>query len=166
MGEPIWTQKEILESACKFLRMQGKFTDDDYRIGSSKWINEKNVEEIIQQSQRLTAGDFFSLIDSLTRALYYIKTVSSFFNKSDISDMGETLIMRVKHGIKEDLLDLVVRISGVGRKRGRLLHNAGIQSVIDVYSSSPIEISNKTKIPLNVCQSIHKSAVKVKKAIT
>jgi replicative superfamily II helicase len=79
--------------------------------------------------------------------------------------MAETLSMRVDHGIQEELMDLVVRISGVGRKRGRMLYDVGFQAVIDVCKSNPAEIHSKTKIPGIICKKIHKNAMKIKKKI-
>ncbi|MHA1729174.1 MAG: DEAD/DEAH box helicase [Promethearchaeota archaeon] len=165
LGDEIYSQVDLLNSTCKFLQMQGKFRDDAYRISALMWISEESVDSIINNSEKVVAGDFFSLKDELIRVLAYITVVSGFLGKYEISDMAGTLSMRIEHGIKEELLDLVVRISGVGRARGRKLHNAGYISVKDIYDSNPAKLHEKTQINMNVCKSIHKNALKIKKSM-
>lgn len=52
-----------------------------------------------------------------------------------------TLRWRLTYGIREELMELVINLEGVGRARARALYNAGFKSVIDIANADPKLIS-------------------------
>ena len=55
--------------------------------------------------------------------------------------MTNELVERVSKGIKKELLPLV-RLEGVGRVRGRIMFNAGYQTIEDIKRASLEELTN------------------------
>ncbi len=44
---------------------------------------------------------------------------------------------RLTYGVKDELIELVVNLEGVGRARARALYNAGFRSVEDIANADP-----------------------------
>ncbi|MCP4762483.1 MAG: DEAD/DEAH box helicase [archaeon] len=161
----LFTQMDILDASCKFLQMRGRYYNDFYNTAIKMWVSEESIEDILNFSEKLVAGDFFSFKEEIVRVLGYLEAVARFFDQSEVSEMAQTLSMRASNGIKEDLLDVVVRIKGVGRIRGRKLINAGFGSVSDIFSSDPQKIHEKTGIPLSASEKIYISSKNIKKQL-
>lgn len=159
---PIYSQMELIDAVCDFLIKQGKYKNEYFSVAIKMWITEEKIQKIIVTSEKITAGDFFSFKDEFIRVIAYFRAVSGFFNYSEVGEMAETLSMRVEYGVKEDLLDLVIRIPGVGRNRGRKLANNGFPGVSDIYNSNPVEIHRKTGFPNRVCEKIYENCKKIK----
>jgi Superfamily II helicase len=61
--------------------------------------------------------------------------------------------MRIRDGIKEELLGLV-SLSSVGRVRARALYNAGYRSLEDLRTAKIKELSNIKGIDVKIASSI------------
>jgi replicative superfamily II helicase len=153
---------DLIRAICKYLRMQGKFQQEVYVPATNMWVNESKLEQIVAMSESVSAGDFFSFKEEFIRVLGHFTAVARFFGKSEIAELTETLKLRMNYGVKEELLDLVIRIEGVGRGYGRRLYDAGFCGVVDVYTSNPTEIHAKTNINPATCQKIYENAHDIK----
>jgi Superfamily II helicase len=92
------------------------------------WINEKSEQEIIEKYST-TPG---ALYTKLTNADWLIYAASELAKIMHIPNIDLIMLrLRLKYGIKEELLDLV-RLEQVGRVRARLMYNNGIKSVADL----------------------------------
>ena len=96
-------------------------------LALNAWINEASEEEILEK-YKLTPGELRSKIEICDWLLYAGQELMLLLRNMEIIKHLRKLRLRVKHGVKEDLLPLV-RIHGIGRIRARKLARAGITSV-------------------------------------
>ncbi len=96
------------------------------------WINEIPEREIIQR-YGIEAGDLRVIKENGEWLLYAASIIARTINMPSHSRYLMILNERIKHGIKEDALDLV-RLRYVGRVRARILLNHGIRSIRDVVN--------------------------------
>ena len=71
---------------------------------------------------------------------------------------AETLRMRIHHGIKEELFDLVLRLHNVGRVRARILYDVGYHTAEQVKKENPYILNRKTGLGINLCKKIIESS--------
>jgi len=103
------------------------------------WINEKSEQEIIEKYST-TPG---ALYTKLTNADWLIYAASELAKIMHIPNIDLIMLrLRLKYGIKEELLDLV-RLEQVGRVRARLMYNNGIKSVADLKKEGASRIVEK-----------------------
>jgi len=93
------------------------------------WINEAD-EEYINQKFGVTPGELYARIEIADWLLYAVTELAVLIGV-EIKDMVKKLRLRIKYGVKEELLELV-SIKGVGRKRARKLWNANIKSIKEI----------------------------------
>ena len=156
---PILSQPDLSDIYVKFLQREGRFLSEFYPQAMIQWIQEIHLDEICTL-KGVIPGDFYKLREEMDRVVAYYGAVAGFFGMKDIQEMAGVLQNRVKHGIKEELIDLVTRIRGVGRERGRKLFDAGYIHPIDVAKSTPHELHANTHIPIHICELIIKNAMK------
>ncbi|MBA3046255.1 MAG: DEAD/DEAH box helicase [Candidatus Thermoplasmatota archaeon] len=72
-------------------------------------------------------GDVRSRVDSADWMLYSMRELARLFG-SPLTGMLNSLVLRVRYGIKEELLPLA-SLKNIGRKRSRTLYDAGITSI-------------------------------------
>ena len=70
--------------------------------------------------------------------------------------MAETLRIRVRYGIREELFDLVQRLDDVARVRARILYRAGYRTASQVKKEEPYTLNQKTGLGINLCKRILK----------
>jgi helicase len=61
---------------------------------------------------------------------------------------------RIKHGVKEELLELV-NLKGIGRVRARMLFNAGFRTIADLRASKPSQLISIPTIGREVAKSFY-----------
>ncbi len=90
------------------------------------WINEIDEDEICEKYS-IAPGDLRRIVETaewLANALYRI----SEFSGHPASPFFNSLVTRIKHGVREELIELV-QLKGIGRARARKLYSAGITSL-------------------------------------
>lgn len=107
------------------------------------WIEEMSEEQIIDKF-RVQPGDLYRTIENAKWLLHATHELGSLFNNKQIQPLTVELQFRVEKGIKKELLHLV-KLEGVGRVRGRVLFNAGYET-IDALKGATLE--ELTNIPL------------------
>ncbi len=90
------------------------------------WINEKNEEEILEEF-RVPPGELFARRRNAEWLAYSINQIAWMLNKTEARKRAAVLEMRLRYGIKEELLELC-SLRGIGRVRARKLFNAGIKT--------------------------------------
>lgn len=90
-----------------------------------EWIDEVGDDELVK-NYSTTPGAIYNKITNAQWLLYSATELAKMLKISsrDITNIS----VRMRYGIKEELLDLV-RLSYIGRVRARMLFNAGIESV-------------------------------------
>ncbi|MGC8670091.1 MAG: DEAD/DEAH box helicase [Candidatus Micrarchaeia archaeon] len=97
-----------------------------------EWISETKEQEIVKK-YNTTPGALYSKITNADWLIYAAIEMARILHKrvNNLIDMR----VRLRYGIKEELMDLV-RLSQIGRARARLLFENGIRSVNDVRSNT------------------------------
>jgi len=109
----------------------------------NSWIEETTEDEIIERF-RVQPGDLYRLIETSRWLIYASHELALLLGHRDISPHLTRLTERVKRGVKAELLPLV-KLTGVGRVRARILHDAGLKSLRDL-KRAPLE--KLTSLPL------------------
>ena len=68
-----------------------------------------------------------------------IELYKLFEPKEDVLQYLRDLHLRLRHGVREELLELV-KLPNIGRKRARALYNAGFRSVEEIANAKPAEL--------------------------
>ncbi len=94
------------------------------------WISEKS-EEYIMKKYSVRPGDLYSKLLSMDWMLYSLVEILKILRKRNVANEVNKLRLRVKYGVREELLPLV-GIKWIGRVKARKLYNAGIKNVSDL----------------------------------
>ncbi|MCD6503298.1 MAG: DEAD/DEAH box helicase [Euryarchaeota archaeon] len=121
-------------------------SDDDIRalfvaFILNDWINEM-PESILYEKWNIGIGDLRVLTNTAEWLVYSLAEISRMLG-SPLYDYFVGLTFRVKYGVKEELIPLVV-LRNVGRKRAREMYKVGIKSPRDIVK---IGISGLKRIP-------------------
>ncbi len=87
-----------------------------------QWLAETPILQITER-YGIGAGDLRSRVEDADWLLFGASRLASVFAPRLVRPLDD-LALRVRYGVKEELLDLV-RLRGIGRVRGRLLYRAG-----------------------------------------
>jgi len=120
------------------------------------WINEVREDKILE-SYGIDSGDLYRVLELADWLLYSLVEIYKLFEpKKEILRFLEDLRLRVKHGVREELLELV-RLPMIGRKRARALYLAGFRNAGDIAKSEPAKLLNIEGIGVGVLREIYKS---------
>jgi helicase len=107
----------------------------------NNWIEELPEEKIIERFN-VQPGDLYRSIETAKWLLHAIDELSPIVCKNkEVSALSHELVERVSKGIKRELLP-IVQLEGVGRVRGRIIFNAGYQTILDLKRASIEELTN------------------------
>ncbi len=98
------------------------------------WINEVD-EDAICSKFGIAPGDLRRLIETAEWLANALARIAEFLNFEGL----DRLVLRIKHGVKEELLELV-ELKGIGRVRARKLFRAGLRNKEDI-------LRNKERLP-------------------
>ena len=99
-----------------------------------EWINEADENSIVKK-YRTTPGVLYIKLSNADWLIYSAIEIAKIMHKS-IHRLVDTRV-RIRYGIKEELLDLV-RLEQIGRVRARRLYSNGIKSVQDIRANVEI----------------------------
>jgi helicase len=104
------------------------------------WINEKPEQEIVEKYD-LGPGDIRSLAETAEWIAHGLKKVSLMLEGIDsyVAQKLETIEIRLRYGVKEDIIELLA-IPGVGRVRARRLYLAGFRTIEDIAKATPSQL--------------------------
>ncbi len=117
---------------------------DKYKTSKvlNAWINE-DTEDKILDSFEIPPGVLHARMRNAEWLAYALQELAFMKNASTVQASARMLGRRIKHGIKEELLE-ICKLRGVGRVRGRRLFNAGVRTIEDFRSRSKEEIKKIT----------------------
>ncbi len=93
------------------------------------WIEEID-ENVICEKYSIAPGDLRRIVETAEWLLNALRRVAEFVNYEEVGRIS-SLTLRMRHGVKEELLNLI-EIKGVGRVRARKLYDRGIKTIDDV----------------------------------
>ncbi len=102
-----------------------------------RWI-EEDTEDELYDNFGVGPGDIHRLVEAGEWLLYAAGALARLLRlpQGDLERLRE----RVRHGVREELLELV-RLRGIGRIRARVLYGAGYRSLRDLAAASEEEIA-------------------------
>ncbi len=95
-----------------------------------EWIDEKGEDELLE-AYRIRPGEIHIKRGRAEWLLYAMEELAPLLRLHDIIKELRRLRIRVREGVREELLPLL-RFEGVGRVRARRLHRAGLKDISDL----------------------------------
>ncbi|WP_297476938.1 ATP-dependent DNA helicase [Thermococcus sp.] len=119
------------------------------------WINEV-PEARIYEVYNIDPGDLYRILELADWLMYSMIELYRLFNpKKEVLRFLTDLHLRLRHGVREELLELV-RLPNIGRKRARALYNAGFRTVEEIANAKPAELLSVEGIGLKVLEGIYR----------
>jgi len=100
------------------------------------WIEEASENTFIEKFS-VQPGDLYRTIENAKWLLHATHELAKLLGQKEILPLASELIDRVAKGIKKELLP-IAKLEGVGRVRGRVMYNAGYQTITDI-KHAPLE---------------------------
>lgn len=94
------------------------------------WVDEKTDDQILTEF-RIAPGEMRNRINTADWLVYSMQELSVLLGQKKLLGDIRKLRVRLKHGVKEELVPLV-RLKQVGRIRARKLYRAGLRSLNDL----------------------------------
>lgn len=116
------------------------------------WMDEVREDDIHEQFG-VGAGDIRRTADTAEWLLYAAHELAGLFKARLALTPLRKLHERVRHGVREELLELV-RLRGIGRVRGRSLFKAGYQKLADIKRATEQELARVPYIGMEIARSI------------
>jgi len=118
------------------------------------WINEVNDVKILE-TYEIDTGDLYRILELVDWLMYSLIELYKLFDpKPEVLDFLKKLHIRVKHGVREELLELIT-LPMVGRKRARALYNAGFKGIDDIVRAKASELLKVEGIGVGVLEKIY-----------
>jgi helicase len=161
-NQELETYKDIIKDAFEVLKAEYRIKDFKMLQPILEWTDEEPIENILER-YNILAGDLYSVRDNLERVITFIGVIASNLSTNGIdlqdklfriSEMAETLKIRIHYGIREELFDLVLRLKDVARVRARILYNARYHTSTQVRNESPYKLNQKTGLGIKLCKKI------------
>lgn len=117
-----------------------------------KWCEEEKEDKICKKFS-VGPGDIRRYVEAASWIIYASKQLSKLFNFMNILNQLDKCSLRLKYGVKEELLELV-KLKGIGRIRSRAIYSAGFKTVAEIKRASAVELSKIPHIGHKTAQSI------------
>jgi helicase len=118
------------------------------------WILEKTDKNITEQ-YNVGMGDVHRFVRSAEWLTYAASEIARIVDTPDHIPLLHDLKSRLRYGVKTDILDLV-NLRGIGRIRGRMLHNHGLTTLTELYNVPIGELARIPTIGSSIAESIKK----------
>uniref|UniRef100_UPI002633B2D5 helix-hairpin-helix domain-containing protein n=1 Tax=Thermococcus sp. TaxID=35749 RepID=UPI002633B2D5 len=117
------------------------------------WINEV-PEARIYEVYNIDPGDLYRILELADWLMYALIELYRLFEpKEDVLGFLRDLHLRLRHGVREELLELV-RLPNIGRKRARALYNAGFRTQEDIRRAKVKELLEVEGIGIRVVEGL------------
>jgi helicase len=118
----------------------------------SRWIDE-DKEELMCDDFNVGPGDIYRHMESAGWLLYAAGMIAQLLHYKTLTFELENLRLRVRYGIKKELLELA-SLEGVGRIRARILFNHGYHTLADLKPATADHLASFKTIGNSLAQSI------------
>ena len=119
-----------------------------------EWISE-TTEKDITERYNVGMGDVHRFVRSAEWLIYSASEIARITNNPEHIPSLIGLRSRLKYGVRSDILELV-GLRGIGRIRGRMLHNQGLHSFTELYYVPIEELARIPTIGTAIAESIKK----------
>jgi helicase len=139
-----WIEDEVFSIRNELTYYPSDFsTEYDWFLAEMKtalclkdWINEIDEDAICEKYQ-IAPGDLRRVLETAEWLSNALSRIAEFLGHEQ-SGFLSNLTLRIKHGVKDELVELV-KLKGIGRVRARKLFDHGIRNISDL-------IENKSKV--------------------
>jgi helicase len=118
------------------------------------WISEMTDKNITEQ-YNVGMGDVHRFVQSAEWLTYATSEIARIVNAPDHIPTLHNLRSRLRYGVKSNILELV-SLRGIGRIRGRMLHNHGFTNLADLYKVPIEKLAGIPTIGSSIAESIKK----------
>ncbi|MCW4025794.1 MAG: DEAD/DEAH box helicase [Candidatus Bathyarchaeota archaeon] len=119
----------------------------------NNWIEELPEDKIMARFN-VQPGDLYRIIETAKWLLHATEEISPAVTKNkEFAALSHELVERVGKGIKRELLPIVA-LEGVGRVRGRIIFNAGYQTLEDLKHASVEELTDLPTVGARLARKI------------
>jgi helicase len=108
------------------------------------WIEETS-EEVLSDRIGVEPGDMHRIVEIANWLAYSLYEVAKLLRRGDLMPELYNLRTRIRYGVKEELLPLVL-LEGIGRVKARALYNAGFTDVPTIMKASEAKLASVPKI--------------------
>ncbi|AFL95651.1 Ski-2 like helicase [Thermococcus cleftensis] len=117
------------------------------------WINEV-PEARIYETYSIDPGDLYRILELADWLMYSLIELYRLFEpKAEVLQYLRDLHLRLRHGVREELLELV-KLPNIGRKRARALYNAGFRSQEDIMRAKVKDLLEVEGIGIKVVEGL------------
>lgn len=117
------------------------------------WINEV-PETRIYETYNIDPGDLHRILELADWLMYSLIELYRLFEpKAEVLTYLRDLHLRLRHGVREELLELV-RLPNIGRRRARALYNAGFRTQDDVMRAKVRDLLKVEGIGMKVVEGL------------
>jgi helicase len=109
------------------------------------WWIEETSERVLSDKIGVEPGDMHRIVEISNWLAYSLYEVAKLLRREDLMPELYNLRTRIRHGVKEELLSLVV-LEGIGRVKARALYNAGFIDVLTITKASEAKLASVPKI--------------------
>ena len=117
-----------------------------------KWINE-STDKVLSDKIGIEPGDMHRIVEVAEWLTYSLYEVAKIMRRSDLLIEIHRLRLRIKYGVKEELLALI-RLKGIGRVRARSLYEAGFTDLSKIANASEAHLSVVSNIGPTIAKTI------------
>jgi helicase len=117
-----------------------------------KWINE-STDKVLSDMIGIEPGDMHRIVEVAEWLTYSLYEVAKIMRRSDLLIEIHRLRLRIKYGVKEELLALI-RLKGIGRVRARSLYGAGFTDLSKIANASEAHLSAVSNIGPTIAKTI------------
>ncbi|MFH0832439.1 MAG: DEAD/DEAH box helicase [Candidatus Aenigmatarchaeota archaeon] len=103
------------------------------------WMAEYGEDKLLD-NYGIAPGELYNKITNAEWMLYSAKELAILLNKNEIAKSLKKMQVRVKHGVREELLQLV-KLRNIGRVRARMLYRKGIKTASDIKNTPEATIA-------------------------
>jgi len=120
------------------------------------WIREASEESILEK-YGVEPGDLYRITENAEWLLYSLKEIAKLLQINYLIDEVEELRLRVKYGVRAELLPLT-KLEGIGRVRARALYSRGFTDPAKIASAKEEQLAAVPKIGPALAKKIKKQA--------
>lgn len=117
-----------------------------------EWMDESS-EASLNEKFGVEPGDLYRMVETTYWLSYCLYEIAKLIGRKDLLPEIAKLRLRIKHGIKSELISLI-KLEGIGRIRARALYKAGITSATEIDKISESKLGSIPKIGVKLAKKL------------
>jgi helicase len=117
-----------------------------------EWMDESS-EASLNEKFGVEPGDLYRMVETTYWLSYCLYEIAKLIGRKDLLPEIAKLRLRIKHGIKSELISLI-KLEGIGRIRARALYKAGITNATEIDKISESKLGSIPKIGVKLAKKL------------